>query len=190
MVTVADACGTVLETLGTEPQRSAATGLPPGKRMTLSRRPETTDDEPFLRRLMVEIISAQLAASAWPQPLREQIVQSQSKVLLEGIRTSAAGAPGTISLEEDQPVGWYVVASREDEILLVNLMILADHRGKGIGSAIIQDLLAESDHSRKPLRLTVRAGNDGAIRLYERFGFQRLGGDEVNHLMERRPNIL
>jgi ribosomal protein S18 acetylase RimI-like enzyme len=69
-------------------------------------------------------------------------------------------------------------------------MILADHRGKGIGSAIIQDLLAESDRARKPLRLTVRVGNYGAIRLYERFGFQRLGGDEVNHLMERRPNIL
>jgi ribosomal protein S18 acetylase RimI-like enzyme len=156
--------------------------------MTISRRPEAAEDEPFLRCLILETISEQSQASAWPPPFREELLETQYQVLRQGIRNSASGSPGTIVLREDRPVGWYVAANRADEIFLVTIMVLAKHRKKGIGSAILQDLLEESDQSHKPLRLTVGVNNNSAVRLYETFGFQRLGGDEVNHLMERRPH--
>lgn len=154
----------------------------------ITRRPEAAEDEPFLRCLILETISEQLQASAWPAPFPEQLLETQYQVLRAGIRNSASGSPGTIVLREGRPVGWYVAVNRADEIFLVNIMVLAKHRKKGIGSAILEELLAESNQSHKPLRLTVGVNNTSAFRLYETFGFQRLGGDEVNHLMERRSH--
>ncbi|WP_311794586.1 GNAT family N-acetyltransferase [Ferirhizobium litorale] len=49
--------------------------------------------------------------------------------------------------------------------------------GKGIGSALLGELIEIADNwlDLKRLELTVYADNDAAIRLYERFGFEKEG---------------
>jgi ribosomal protein S18 acetylase RimI-like enzyme len=83
-------------------------------------------------------------------------------------------------------VGWIAIAIRTDEIRLVDIAIARRHRGLGIGTARVRDLLREADVAGKPVRLTVGITNP-AVRLYERLGFRRVGGDQVRHLMERAP---
>ncbi|PRD41059.1 GNAT family N-acetyltransferase [Phyllobacterium phragmitis] len=52
-----------------------------------------------------------------------------------------------------------------------------DHRGEGIGTALLGALVDAADNwlALKRLELTVYVDNEPAIRLYERFGFQREG---------------
>jgi ribosomal protein S18 acetylase RimI-like enzyme len=54
----------------------------------------------------------------------------------------------------------------------------------GIGSAVLRELLAEADGAGKTVTLNVNATNRAAA-LYERLGFRRTGGSEVQHYMER-----
>jgi len=50
------------------------------------------------------------------------------------------------------------------------------HRGRGIGRALLDDLLAAArDAGTERVFLEVRASNEGAVRLYERAGFHRIG---------------
>ncbi|MBW3593951.1 MAG: GNAT family N-acetyltransferase [Actinobacteria bacterium] len=58
----------------------------------------------------------------------------------------------------------------------IGMAILSEWRGKGIGSALLEALIAwaERDGSHK-MELYVWPHNDAAIALYEKFGFEREG---------------
>ncbi len=59
---------------------------------------------------------------------------------------------------------------------LYSIATKAEARGKGVGSALLEAAEQASRRRRcKALRLEVRTGNDDAIRLYERLGYQRIG---------------
>ncbi|HEX9595557.1 MAG TPA: GNAT family N-acetyltransferase [Anaerolineales bacterium] len=149
-------------------------------------RPETLEDEAFLRHLILETLTEQLAVSSWPDAIRGPLLETQYQVRRQGFR-SVPHAVGRIVVSAGQPIGWYVTADLDQEIRLVNIMVLASHRGRGVGASIVRALIADSDRSRKPVRLKVDVRNTGAFRLYERLGFQRIGGDEVQHCMEHSP---
>jgi ribosomal protein S18 acetylase RimI-like enzyme len=153
--------------------------------MRLFRRLEKPDDEPFIRQLMIETLTEQLAAWSWPEDVRERLLDVQYRIRREGFWASAAECPGTIVLAKKEPVAWYVSAEFDDEIRLVNLMVRKAHRGKGIGSEILRQLLVDSDRSGKRLRLSVATNNQRASELYVRLGFRRTGSDGVHYFMER-----
>jgi ribosomal protein S18 acetylase RimI-like enzyme len=84
------------------------------------------------------------------------------------------------------PVGWLVVHKTAAEIHVVDIAVMPERRGSGIGTIVLEELLAESDRNGIPVRLSVNVTNPAA-RLYERLGFRRTGGNEVQHFMERKP---
>ena len=135
--------------------------------------------------LLLEILAEQLAAWSWPEQLRVPLLETQYQVHRQGFRSS--GDASIIVLDGEKPVGWYVTAESADETRLVNIMVLTQHRGQGIGSTILHTLLAASNTAGKPLRLAVAIHNGHALRFYQRLGFQRIGGDEVQHYMEGPP---
>jgi ribosomal-protein-alanine N-acetyltransferase len=49
------------------------------------------------------------------------------------------------------------------------------HQGKGIGKALLQDLLKLADGEDAPVFLEVRTDNETAIMMYENHGFTRVG---------------
>jgi ribosomal protein S18 acetylase RimI-like enzyme len=51
--------------------------------------------------------------------------------------------------------------------------VLPEHRGRGIGSALLQ--ACEDKIPLNRIRLCVRVSNETAIRLYERRGYERVG---------------
>ena len=63
-----------------------------------------------------------------------------------------------------------------DEIHINNLAIRPRFRGQGIGTALMQHVLAEAKKlGARRATLEVRASNEGARRLYERLGFYVAG---------------
>ena len=83
--------------------------------------------------------------------------------------------------------------------LVDGLAVAEAHRGRGIGSRLIEALAGIAQTRGHPaIRLDVADGNDGARRLYERRGFRavqrlesgpldRLAGGAPLTVMERRP---
>lgn len=142
--------------------------------MCVTRRPETPLDETFVRRLIRETVAAELGAGAWPPPMRDHLLGIQI-----GARRQSAGE---VIQVDGLDAGWVVVTSMPHEIRLVEIMIAPEFRGRGVATTVIRRILSAA--AGKPVRLHVNVTNEAAIRLYERLGFRRIGGDEVQHLME------
>jgi [ribosomal protein S18]-alanine N-acetyltransferase len=69
----------------------------------------------------------------------------------------------------------YLVCSRYDTVWhLMNIAVDPDRRRRGIATALIGALLERVDRDGQ-LTLEVRRSNEGAIALYERFGFRSAG---------------
>ena len=154
--------------------------------MLVTRRPLAPDDEPFVRSLILATVAEELRAWAWPEPMRSNLLEMQYRVRRQGVESTFPDAEKSIVMIDGQPAGWVVVSRTSDEIHLVDIAILAEWRGAGVGTTTLRELLAESDRAGKPIRLTVNVTNRAAL-LYERLGFRRTGGNQVQHFMERQP---
>jgi GNAT superfamily N-acetyltransferase len=184
----------VLEFTGTDDFQSQVRGLlcasleaGPGERPPDRQEPDKPeDDAAFVRHLVMEIVADELGAAAWPEALRGPLLDIQYQSRMKGLSENFPDAAQQILRVEGEPVGWIVVARRQDEIRLVDIAIARDHRGKGIGSARIRELLDDADTTGKTVRLSVGVLNP-AVRLYLRMGFRRTGGDVLSYFMERLP---
>ncbi|MEA2156281.1 MAG: [ribosomal protein S18]-alanine N-acetyltransferase [Solirubrobacteraceae bacterium] len=70
----------------------------------------------------------------------------------------------------------YLVCSRYDTVWhIMNVAVDPDHRRAGIATAMLADLFRRIDAHDARFTLEVRESNQGAIDLYERFGFRAAG---------------
>ena len=149
--------------------------------MTVALRPEKPDDECFLRLLIADTVTAELGAAAWPEPMRGHLVGIQCTARRQAVRSHFPDGRSWIVLVAEEPAGWLYTADLPDEVRVAEIMLAAAHRGRGVGTAVLRQVIRDAD---KPVRLWVNLSNVKALRFYERLGFQRIGGDEVQHLLE------
>ena len=87
--------------------------------------------------------------------------------------------PSSISLgafEDDGLVGYVIVSRYVDAWHVMNIAVHPQERGRGVASALLERLFeSTSSDVRRGYTLEVRVSNEGAIRLYERFGFKKRG---------------
>ncbi len=97
---------------------------------------------------------------------------------------------GPLKLEEALRNSWYVMTAYEQDLLvgmgriisdgvlqavICDLIVLSDHQGKGVGSAILRQLLSKCrEHGIVMVQLFAAAGKSG---FYEKFGFEERQGD-------------
>src|SRR5207302_173775 len=72
------------------------------------------------------------------------------------------------------------------EHCIVDIAFLPEHRGRGMGTALMQDLLDEAELAGKPVTIHVEQFNP-AMRLYRRLGFEKVEGHGVYDLMRWTP---
>ena len=79
------------------------------------------------------------------------------------------------ALDGDELVG-YSVCSRYDTVWhLMNIAVDPERRREGIAAALLARLFEDADKPGEQYTLEVRPSNEGAIALYETFGFKRAG---------------
>ena len=91
-----------------------------------------------------------------------------------------------IVLRDGQPIGRLNIDRRVEEVRIIDIALLPDHRGAGIGSALLGDILAEATETKRPVRIHVEQFNP-TLHLYERLGFTKIDDQGVYHLMEWVP---
>ena len=72
-------------------------------------------------------------------------------------------------------VGWAGLIAYDDEAHVSTIGVARDRQGEGIGSLLLDALLAEADRRSPVVLLEVRADNDRAMDLYRRRGFTEIG---------------
>lgn len=108
--------------------------------------------------------------------------QAQSRFYVENY----PGAEFQLILLDGQPVGRLYVHRRQDEIRIIDITILPEHRGQGIGSSLLNQILAEAANEHLPVTIHVERFNP-AMRLYERLGFCFAEERGVYFLMKWSP---
>jgi GNAT superfamily N-acetyltransferase len=149
-------------------------------------RPATPADEPFLRNLMIRTIADELGAWAWPEAIRADLLQKQYHARDTAMHSTWRGLDDRIISIRNQPAGRIAVARTADEVWIVDLLVVPEQRGSGIGTAALGRVLDEAKQMGKPVRLHVNITHR-ASRFYERLGFVKAGGSDVHHLMEWMP---
>lgn len=152
----------------------------------LTLRPATAEDEPFLRDLYASTRREELAGMNLGEAQRDLLLGMQFRAQRQGYEAQFPGAHHHIVLRDGAPVGRLYVDRLPGEIRLIDIALLPEHRGSGIGGALLRDLLAEAAGSSSIVSLHVLETNP-ARRLYERLGFTRTGGDGLRCALAWRP---
>ncbi|HMV84448.1 MAG TPA: GNAT family N-acetyltransferase [Blastocatellia bacterium] len=150
--------------------------------MQIKLRAATPEDEAFLYKLYAGTRAEELAAWGWDDAQQQLFLQLQFR----GRQAHYAQYPNPdhrIILDEELPIGRLLVSRLEKEIRLVDIALLPEHRGRGIGAKLIQELLHEAARSGKVVRLHVEKFNR-AQQLYGRLGFEIAGDAQTHYLME------
>jgi len=152
--------------------------------MTISLRPCRPDDQGFLFRLYSDTRLPEIAQFGWPQPQQEAFLRMQFTAQQRWYEMTYSQAGHQIIEQGGASIGRLLVLRQPDVVILVDISLLAEFRGKGIGGGLIRDLIQDCDRIKIPLRLQVRVNNP-ALRLYERLGFRKTGQDQMYTQMER-----
>jgi ribosomal protein S18 acetylase RimI-like enzyme len=147
-------------------------------------RPETPDDSGFLLALYGESRAEEVQLFGWPEAQTGAFLRMQQIAQAAHYREAYPGANFDIVESGNEPVGRLYVHRDEAVTTLIDISLLARRRGAGIGSALMEALLAESDRTGIPVDLHVAHGNPAA-RLYRRLGFAVTGDDGLYLAMRR-----
>jgi GNAT superfamily N-acetyltransferase len=74
-------------------------------------------------------------------------------------------------------VGWSEVREAGGALLPAQLYVEPAFQGRGIGTAVVSDLLARAGAAGMPVDLSVPSNNGRARALYGRLGFRAVGED-------------
>ena len=122
----------------------------------------------------------------WPPEQRQLFLASQFRAQDAHHREHFRTASFDLILLGGEPIGRLYVDRRSDEHHLIDIALLPEHRGRGIGGSLLADLLAEGERLGLPILLHVEHSNP-AGRLYRRLGFELVEDREVFQLMRWTP---
>lgn len=149
-------------------------------------RPATDDDRAFLRAVYGGTRAEELASVPWTDAEKAAFLDQQFSAQDTHYREHYPTAEFLVILDGDEPVGRLYVDRWKREIRIMDIALLPQARGRGIGSALLGELIEESERSGKALSIHVELENP-ARSLYDRLGFEEVEERGVYVLMRREP---
>jgi ribosomal protein S18 acetylase RimI-like enzyme len=158
------------------------TDLPPG----ITLRAVSSSDRDFLLLVYASTREEELAPLPWTDDERAAFIEHQFDAQDRHYREHYADAAFEVIEADGVPVGRLYVARWADEIRIMDVALLREHRGAGIGTQLIRDLLEQGSRTGKRVSIHVEKNNP-ALRLYTRLGFSPIADRGVYLLMEATP---
>ena len=88
-----------------------------------------------------------------------------------------------IVLAGETRIGRLYVHYGSIEIRVIDIAILPEFRGSGVGATLMRDVLDRAAAEKKPVRLRVEPDNP-ALDWYTRLGFKKIADEQTNWHME------
>jgi ribosomal protein S18 acetylase RimI-like enzyme len=145
-------------------------------------RPIAPEDDSFLAGVYASTRTEELAVTGWSDEEKAVFCRRQFDAQSAHYRENYPGASLQIIERDEIPIGRLYVAHWEREIRIMDIALLPEHRGAGLGTKLLRDLQEEARSAGKSLTIHVERFNP-ALRLYQRLGFQQIEDTGVYLLM-------
>lgn len=122
----------------------------------------------------------------WDDTQKDAFLRSQFDAQDAWWRENYSDARFEVIVVDGEPAGRLYVHRGNSEMRIVDIALLPEHRGGGIGTRLLEELLAEGDADGKSVTIHVERFNP-ALRLYERLGFKVAEDKGVYLFLERPP---
>jgi ribosomal protein S18 acetylase RimI-like enzyme len=142
---------------------------------TLRLRPAIDPDKPFLYRLRCATMRAFLEPIwGWDESWQRNWFEENFPV--HRVLIAELGS---------QPVGTVWLSSTDTETYIAELQVVPEFQGRGIGTRVLHNIIAEAARTGLPVALAVFDSNPRAQRLYERLGFKVIAREAPYIRMQR-----
>ncbi len=152
-------------------------------------RPITDRDQEFLYAVYASTRDEEMAMVPWSDEQKQEFLRMQFNAQHTFYTEQFSEAEFQIIEEHGEGIGRLYVERRDDEIRVIDIALLPQHRGKGLGAKLMQQVLDEAAAVNKRVRIHVERENP-AMRLYDRLGFRKIEEQGVYYLMEWSPTVL
>lgn len=163
-------------TAGKAYRRAAALGL--------ALRPETDADIPFLGALYAATRMEELAVTSWTEAQKAAFLDMQFQAQRTHYRRHYPEADWFVIEQGGGRIGRLYIERWPSQHRIIDIALLAEHCGKGFGTALLDDLIDEAAAVGKAVSIHVEK-NNRARRLYLRLGFEVTEDKGVYDLMAR-----
>jgi len=164
----------------------SAPTIAPARPAGLSLRPMADADLPFLSDVYADSRAEELAPVPWPDHTKRDFLQQQFELQHAHYRSHYAGADFQLIEIDGQAAGRLYVFRSPLDIRLMDIALLRAYRRRGIATALLSDLICESEKSGIPISLHVEANNP-VMNLYLRLDFSHVEDRGIYQFMRRVP---
>jgi ribosomal protein S18 acetylase RimI-like enzyme len=149
----------------------------------ISLRPITPEDEAFLAALYASTRTEELAQTNWSEEQKAMFCRMQFNAQTTDYQRNYPEASFQIIERDGVAAGRLLVLRSDEKIHVIDIALMPEHRGAGIGTKFLRELQDEAKAAGKPLSIHVERFNP-ARRLYDRLGFQQVEEKGVYFLLE------
>ena len=142
----------------------------------IERRAVVEADEPFLRALYA---STRPEVADWPDEPREAFLAQQFHAQRAGYTEMFPGSVHELIVVDGEPAGRVWVHRTDDDCLVVDIAIAPERRRRGIGTAVVGEIVARSDRDGVPTRGHVERTNSASLAFWKRLGFREGASDAL-----------
>ena len=153
---------------------------------TLTLRDVRPEDEAGFFELFAAVRTGELGMQEWEPGLRDQILRLQFEAQRRSYRAEYPAADDCLIELDGAPVGWVVVDRSGPELHGIDIALLAEKRGQGLGTRVIRALQEEAAAGDRPMVTTVNRTNVQALAFYVRLGFRGIKETDAHIVMEWR----
>jgi ribosomal protein S18 acetylase RimI-like enzyme len=142
-------------------------------------------DVAFLRHLYGTTRDDEMRRVPWSDEQKRQFLDLQFLAQKQHYEAYYPDCQFLIIELEGQAVGRLYVDRGPEDIRVIDIALLPEYRGRGIGRMLMEEILQEGKSDEKCVTIYVEHDNP-ARRLYDRLGFRHVDTNGVYHLMEWR----
>jgi ribosomal protein S18 acetylase RimI-like enzyme len=152
----------------------------------VSLRPATEADYDFMRRLYASTREEEMAHFPFDEAEKRAFLDQQFAAQFKHYDTHYPTCERGIIERNGTPIGRLWIDEWRDQIRLVDIALMPDSRGLGIGSMLLRQVMDRGAVAGKPVTIHVEGFNP-ALRLYQRLGFEQVDTNGVYFLMRWTP---
>ena len=153
--------------------------------MNVTRRAVQDSDEALLRALYATTRKFELNQVPFTPEQKQAFLAMQFDAQRKHYSANYPQGVHEVICADNNPVGRVWTAVLEDELRIMDITLLPEWRGRGVGAAVLRELIAQSEALSKPLRVWVEIWNPSQ-GIFQHLGFQAGNNDGVNVLFERK----
>lgn len=151
--------------------------------MNVNLRASGEADNNFLYKLYASTRADEMGLVDWSEQQTEDFLRMQFNAQHSYYYNQFKQAQYDVIESDKTSIGRLYVDRREQEIRIIDIALLPDFRGKGVGTFLMQLLFDEASKENKSVTIHVEHNNP-AMHLYQRLGFKHIHDEGVYYFME------